>query len=153
MRAPGRIPAGQVSSQIATTLDIMPTIAKLAGGKIPTDRVIDGHDITSIIHGEPGAESPTEVFFYYVRETLHAVRVGKWKLHVPHPQDTFWERFYRTGDYLAFDEPLLYDLEADIGETTNVADANPNIVAELMQHINFARTDIGDTNQIGINAR
>jgi len=153
MRAPGRIPSGQVSSEIATTLDVMPTIIKLAGGTVPTDRVIDGHDISAIIHGEEDAESPTEAFFYYVRENLHAVRVGKWKLHVPHPLDTFWERFYRTGDYFLITQPLLYDLEADIGETTDVSAANPSIVNELMEHINFARTDIGDTNQIGINAR
>ena len=134
-------------------MDVMPTITNLAGGDVPTDRVIDGNDITEIIHGVPNAEGETEVFFYYVRETLHAVRSGKWKMHVPHALDTFWERFYRTGDYFLITDPLLYDLENDIGETTNVADANPDVVAELMQLIQFARTDIGDFNQIGANAR
>ena len=153
MWAPGRIPSGQVCNKFATTMDVMPTITNLAGGDVPTDRVIDGNDITEIIHGVPNAEGETEVFFYYVRETLHAVRSGKWKMHVPHALDTFWERFYRTGDYFLITDPLLYDLENDIGETTNVADANPDVVAELMQLIQFARTDIGDFNQIGANAR
>ena len=153
MWAPGRIPSGQVCDKVATTMDVMPTIANLAGGNVPTDRVIDGNDITEIIHGEPDAEGETEIFYYYVRETLHAVRAGKWKMHVPRALDTFWERFYRTGDYIPITEPLLYDLENDIGETTNVAGANPEVVAQLMLLIQAARTDIGDFNQIGVNAR
>lgn len=153
MWAPGRIPSGQVCDRVATTMDVMPTIANLAGGNVPTDRVIDGNDITEIIHGNPDAEGETEVFYYYVRETLHAVRAGKWKLHTPRALDTFWERFYRTGDYIPINQPLLYNLDNDIGETTNVAGANPEVVAELMQLIQAARTDIGDFNQIGVNAR
>ena len=50
-------------------------------------------------------------------------------------------------------EPVLYDLESDVGETTNVADAHPKVVATLMQHIEFARKDIGDGDRIGENAR
>lgn len=153
MWAPGRIPAGQVSSEIATTLDILPTFTKLAGGTVPTDRVIDGHDISPILHGVPGAVSPTEAFYYYVRDSLHAVRVGQWKLHVPHEQDRFWERFYRDGDFIEVTEPLLYNLDNDIGETTNVAAAHPEVVARLMKYIEFARKDIGDGDRIGENAR
>ena len=108
MWAPGRIPAGQVSKEIATTLDILPTFTELAGGAIPTDRVIDGHDISDLIHGVKGAVSPTKAFYFYVRENLRAVRVGKWKLHVPHKPDEFWERFYRDGDYFEITEPVLY---------------------------------------------
>ncbi|MDF7806417.1 sulfatase [Pontiellaceae bacterium B12219] len=151
--APGRIPAGQVSDEIATTLDILPTFAALAGGTVPADRVIDGHDISDLIHGVPGAESPTKAFYYYVRETLHAVRVGKWKLHVPHAQDEFWKRFYRDGDCIEVTEPMLYDLENDIEETKDVAARHPEVVEELMKYIEFARKDIGDGDQIGENAR
>lgn len=151
--APGRIPAGQVSSELVTTLDILPTFTKLAGGTVPADRVIDGHDVSPILHGVPGAESPTEAFYYYVRDHLHAVRVGQWKLHVPHEQDRFWQRFYREGDYLEVTEPLLYNLDNDIGETTNVAKAHPEVVERLMQYIEFARKDIGDGDRVGENAR
>ncbi len=151
--APGRIPAGQVSDEIATTLDILPTFTRLAGGTLPADRVIDGHDITPLIHGVPGAKSPTTAFFYYVRNTLQAVRAGKWKLRVPHPQDTFWQRFYRDGDYFQVTSPMLYDLESDIGETTDVAAAHPEVVARLMKQIEFARKDIGDGERVGENAR
>ena len=153
MWAPGRIPAGQVSDEVATIMDVMPTLARLAGSSAPADRVIDGHDISPIIHGVPDAKSETEAFFYYIRETLHAVRVGKWKLHVPRESDEFWERFYRTGDYIEVTAPLLYDLENDIGETTDVSASHPEIVAELLEYIEFARNDIGDFNIIGENAR
>ena len=153
MWAPGRIPSGQVSAEIATTLDIMPTFAKLAGAAVPTDRVIDGHDIGDLIHGVSGVKSPTKAFYFYIRESLRAVRAGKWKLHVPHKPDEFWQRFYRDGDYMKITEPVLYDLESDVGETTNVADAHPEVVATLMQHIEFARKDIGDGDRIGENAR
>ena len=153
MWAPGRIPAGQVSEEIATTMDIMPTFTKLAGGTIPTDRVIDGHDVSDLIHGVKHATSPTKAFYFYVRQNLRAVRIGKWKLHVPHKPDEFWERFYRDGDYFEITEPVLYDLENDLAETTNVAAEHPEVVASLMQYIESARTDIGDGDQIGENAR
>lgn len=153
MWAPGRIPAGQVSTEIVTTMDIMPTFANLAGAAVPADRVIDGHDISDLIHGASDAKSPTKAFYFYVRENLRAVRVGKWKLHVPHKPDEFWQRFYRDGDYIEISEPVLYDLESDVGETTNVADAHPEVVANLMKHIEFARKDIGDGDRIGENAR
>lgn len=151
--APDRIPPGQVSAEVATTFDIMPTFTKLAGGTLPTDRVIDGHDISDLIHGVIDAKSPTKAFYYYVRENLRAVRAGKWKLHVTHKPDEFWQRFYREGDYIEITEPHLYDLENDIGETTNVAAGHPEVVASLMKHIEFARKDIGDGDRVGENAR
>lgn len=133
MWAPGRIPRGQVSSEIATTMDIMPTFTRLAGATVPADRVIDGHDIRDLIHGVSSAKSPTKAFYFYIRESFRAVRVGKWKLHVPHKPDEFWQRFYRDGDYIEISEPVLYDLETDVGETTNVADNHPEVVANLMK--------------------
>ncbi len=48
---------------------------------------------------------------------------------------------------------MLYDLDNDIGETTNVSASNPSVVSELMNHINWARNDIGDGVTIGVNAR
>ena len=153
MWAPGNIPAGQVYDDVAATLDIMPTFVTLAGGKIPTDRVIDGHDISHVIHGQTDAASPTEAYYYYVRNTLHAVRMGNWKLHVPHKQDEFWKRFYRTGDYIKIAEPLLYNLEEDVAETTNLAAQHPEVVERLMKQVVFARKDIGDYNVFGENAR
>ncbi len=85
VRWPGRVPAGTVTPLLATGMDFLPTFARLAGATLPTDRVLDGHDISSLLTGEQTvANSPYERFFYYRSGELQAVRSGKWKLHVPH---------------------------------------------------------------------
>ncbi|WP_372796915.1 sulfatase [Pontiella sp.] len=153
MRAPGRIPAGAVCDEITSTQDLMPSLAKLAGATVPDDRVIDGCDITALMHGVADAATSREAFYYYVRNDLHAVRVGKWKLHVARDADSTWARYYRDGDLFDIPAPMLFDLEADIGETNNVAAAHPSVVSNLLEYIEFARTDIGDGDLIGQNAR
>ena len=87
MRWPGKIPAGTVCSEVATIMDLLPTLAHLAGAKVPTDRVIDGKDIRPLITAQPGAKTPYEAFFYHTAQgQLAAVRSGKWKLHVKVPR-------------------------------------------------------------------
>lgn len=110
---PGRIPAGKVCRELCSTIDLLPTFARLAGAHVPTDRVIDGRDIWPLMAGEPGAKSPHESFFYYSGTNLDAVRSGKWKLR----------RVKKSTE--------LYDLEADVSEKTNVAETHPEIVARL----------------------
>ncbi len=144
-RWPGRIPAGRTCREMAATIDILPTFARLAGAQVPTDRIIDGKDITSLLFGERGAMSPHDAFFYYWHYELHAVRSGKWKMILPHN----WPRKEDTV-------PLsLYDLETDIGETTNVADQYPSVVKRLMARVERMRGDIGDqlTGATGKNRR
>ena len=84
-RWPGKIPAGIVRDDVTTMMDILPTVAHLAGTHPPDDRVIDGFDILPILTNEPNAESPYDErgFFYYYREQLQAVRSGPWKLYLP----------------------------------------------------------------------
>ena len=113
MRWPGRIPAGSVCRELCSTIDLLPTFARLAGARVPTDRVIDGSDIWPLMAGEPGAKSPHDAFFYYRGTNLEAVRSGKWKLR----------RVKKSTE--------LYDLEADVGEKINVAERHPEIVARL----------------------
>lgn len=153
IRAPGKIPAGSQSNAVMSTMDIMPTFAKLAGTAAPTDRVIDGKDIRDLIHGVAGAKSPTKAFFYYRRTRLDAVRSGKWKLHRAEPADKLWANYSKAEDAVEITEPLLFDLDADIAESKNVAAEHPEVVAELMQLIEKARVDIGDQDRIGANAR
>ena len=153
VRAPGRVPAGTTSDTLASTLDILPTLAKLAGSAAPTDRVIDGHDITALLHGKPGAITPGNEFFYYGHTRLCAVRSGRWKLHLPRPVDERWAVFLQPAESAAVTEPLLYDLEADLGERTNVAASNPQVVARLLTLAEKARADIGDFDRVGANAR
>jgi arylsulfatase A-like enzyme len=82
IRWPGHVPENSVCNELATGMDIMPTLARMAGAEVPGDRIIDGHDINSLINGEPGSKTSYEAFFYYKQNDLEAVRCGKWKLHI-----------------------------------------------------------------------
>ena len=123
-RWPGKIPAGSVCSEVAGTIDVLPTFAKLAGAAVPTDRTIDGKDIWPLLSGEKGAKSPHEGYFYFRGNRLEAVRSGKWKLRLPPKQ--------RRRKQPSTDVPgQLYDLTADISEKTNVAAKHPDVVQRL----------------------
>jgi arylsulfatase A-like enzyme len=112
MRWPGKIPAGRVCREVCGTIDLLPTFAKLAEGEVPPDRMIDGKDIWPLMSGKPGAESPHKAYFYYRGNNLEAVRSGKWKLRSRKKTE-------------------LYDLQADISETNNVAAEHPGVVKRL----------------------
>jgi len=110
---PGKIPAGSVSSEIMTTTDVLPTVAKLTGQSVPTDRIIDGKDVSDILLGKPSAKSPHETLYY----ENDGIRQGQWKLvHYRVKADWFTE---------------LYDLEADLGERNNIADQYPDRVETM----------------------
>ena len=157
MRAPGRIPAGTVCDEMATTMDILPTLAKLAAAETPTDRVIDGRDISGLMHGEKSAAGATRAFFYYQHTHLQAVRSGKWKLHLPRPANPpwtpNWARHIKAEDVFDVDKPMLFDLENDIGERHDVAAKNGDVVTRLLKLADDARSDIGDYNRVGTGAR
>jgi arylsulfatase A len=158
MRWSGRIPAGAVSDELATAMDLFPTIAGLTGAEIPTDRIIDGKDIWPLMSGTTGATSPHDAFFYYAGRQLQGVRSGRWKLHVPHGYASIEGAELATpsfqGTYAEAEIGLsLFDLDADIGETSNVADAHPEVVERLMELIEHARDDLGDGRTEGRNVR
>lgn len=153
IRAPGKIVAGSTSDAITSTMDLLPTFASLAKTSAPTDRTIDGNNIRDLIHGVGRAERANDAFFYYRRTRLEAVRSGKWKLHRSRPIDSTWERFSKAEDAAAITKPLLFNLNTDIGETTNVASAHPEVVSRLMKLMAEAAADIGDEDRIGENAR
>jgi len=149
MRMPGKIPAGTVCNEPASTMDILPTVANLTGAKLPAHR-IDGKDIWPLITGVPGAKSPHEAFFYYRGFALEAVRSGKWKLHLPHSYRTLAGRQGGTGGQPAQYEqgnigPALFDLASDIGEQHDVSARHPAIVKRLMALVDEMRQDLGDS--------
>jgi arylsulfatase A-like enzyme len=152
---PGAIPAGTTNAEIARTLDFLPTFAKLAGAELPTGRIIDGKDITPLIHGLPDAKSPSNSFFYYSQTQLMAVRLGDWKLHLPRTTNVAekWNIYTEDKDIVDHSKPLLYNLKDDKGETSNLAAEHPEIVSKLTALANSARADIGDYNTIGKGAR
>jgi arylsulfatase A-like enzyme len=129
MHWPGTLPEGVECDEVSTSMDFLPTLVGLAGGTVPDEPTIDGKDIFNLMRGDPQARSPHEAFFYFHWGRLEAVRAGKWKLHV------------RKRDE---EVRLLYDLEADIGETTDRSEAHPEVVQRLEGLIAEMRPRLGD---------
>ncbi len=148
VRWPGRIPAGSRCDEIATAMDLLPTCARLARAALPDDRIIDGRDIWPLIRGQPEARSPHEAFYYYYMDQLQAVRRGPWKLHLP-----LDARRVDLNRGVAPAEMALYNLDADIGETHNVAAAHDDVVHRLLALAEAARDDLGDGPRAGKNQR
>ncbi|WP_166829849.1 sulfatase family protein [Thalassoroseus pseudoceratinae] len=146
---PGVVPAGTVCDEIATTMDLLPTFAHLAGTQPPQDRVIDGHDISDLITGEANAKTPYEAFYYYQQEQLQAVRSGEWKLFLP--LDSWQSHPHFSKNRPA--KPLLFNVAKDMGCDKNVASEHPEIVARLTKLAEEARQELGDTNRPGAGAR
>ncbi|QDU87279.1 Arylsulfatase [Pirellulimonas nuda] len=149
-RWPGHIPAGSTCDELATTMDLLPTVAGLIGAEVPADRVIDGRDIWPLLSGEPDARSPHDAFYCYYGGELHAVRDRRWKLHVPHAYRTMGGRPGGAGGSPAEYQQAkigqsLYDLKADPGETVDVAAEHPDVVKRLQGFAEKARRDLGDT--------
>ena len=128
VRWPGTIPAGKSNNELMTTMDLLPTFARLAGAEVPTDRIIDGKDILPTLIGKP--VTPHKAFFYHRGRTLTAVRSGNWKLHTKNGQPS-----------------ELYDLANDIGEKQNVIKSHPDIVASLNNRLKLFAEDIADNNR------
>ncbi len=146
MRWPGKIPEGLVQDELVTAMDILPTVAKLAGTRPPRDRIRDGKDIWPLMSGQDGAKTPHEAFYYYRDERLQAVRSGPWKLHVYRPE---W------GNSAGNRKPLLFHLGNDIGEQNDIAADHPDVVKHLQALAERAREDLGDavTGRKGANVR
>jgi arylsulfatase A len=144
VRWPGHVPAGATCAELCTTMDLLPTLARLAGTAPPTDRILDGKDIGPLLTAVPGARSPHEAFYYYYLEQLQAVRSGRWKLHLPLPAK--WQNFRGITKP---SQAELYDVESDLGETRNVAAAHPDVVARLLALAERARQDLGDVGRPG----
>lgn len=169
MRWPGRVPAQRVSDEPFMGIDLLPTLTELAGGKHPTLK-IDGQSVKGLLLGDTGAKSPHEALFFYAGSELHAVRGGKWKLHFAHPYLTTsaepgrggkpsnWGKnkplsitqsgmdgiASRHGQSVEQLELSLFDLNADPGETKNLARKHPDIVARLSQLAEPIRAELGD---------
>jgi len=111
---PAQIPAGRVCREVATTMDVLPTLAAVTGGSLPSSIVLDGHDMRELLVASGSAKSKTEQFLYYTSNgELHGIRRGPWKLKF---------------------EPIeLFQIEHDVSEQWNVADQHQDLVAELRE--------------------
>jgi len=129
-------------------MDLLPTFAHLAGTAPPSDRIIDGKDIRTLLERPEVSQTPYDVFYYYYMGQLQAVRSGRWKLHLPLEEKRHgWHR-------PPINEPgRLYDLVSDPAESTDMIQEHPNVVARLLALAERAREDIGDGDSSGKNQR
>jgi len=123
---PGTIPAGTECDEVAATIDVLPTLAKLCGGELP-ERKIDGHDIWPLMSGAEDAASPHDA--YVLMHGPGAVRSGKWKFY-PWQEGRGGRRNQGQADE-SKPKVQLYDVVADVSEKNNVAEEHPEVVARL----------------------
>ena len=145
-RWPGRIPAGGMCNELSSTMDFLPTFAALSGGLLSANK-IDGHDITPLLTGTKGAASPYEVFYYYRRRQLQAVRWGDWKWHLP-LANTFpnWTTANQKGRGRS---GKLVNLKTDLAEKVDVTAANPKVMVKMRELVAQAEATMGNEDRQG----
>ena len=150
MRWPDRIPAGSVCSEPVMTIDVLPTVAGVIGGELPSHH-IDGKDVWRLVTSQAGARSPHEAYyFYYHNNHFEALRSGRWKLHFPHKyrsmigRDGGEDGIPGKYNYGVKTEVALFDLQEDVSESRNVADYHPEVMERLLELAEAMRADLGD---------
>ena len=154
-RLPGRIAKGRVCGGIASTMDLLPTIAKLCGATLP-EAPLDGIDIWPMLSGK--AQSiDREALLYFDDVHLQCARWRQWKLHVARYNSAAYSPAPPQGrQNLPLASPELYNLLEDPEESYDVAPGNPKIVAEILARITRQmgtfpdpiRKDYEDTKQV-----
>ena len=171
MRWKGTIPAGTVCSEMVSAMDLLPTIAHLIGTSLSEDRPIDGRNIEPLMVGSAGAQTPHEALYFYAGTELQAVRAGDYKLHYRHRYLTTAAEPGRGGfpsnhgklaplsitssglegiasrhGYRVVETPkALFHLKKDPGETTNILDQHPEVVAHIDSLAEKMRNELGDS--------
>ena len=149
VRWPGVLPTDREVDTPAMAIDIFPSLAQLVDAELP-DHPIDGKNIWPLITGESDQSPQEAYYFYYNHNELHAMRSGKWKLHFPHGYRTMiGQEPGKDGmpgkyDYSIKTGLELYDLEADISESTDVAADHPGVVDRLSRMADAMRAELGD---------
>ncbi len=149
IRWSGKIPGGLVSNQLASTIDLLPTIAKLAGAPL-SDKKIDGIDLGEILKGNLQASPRKNFLYYYRKNSLEAIRRDNWKLVFQHPSRSYLDQapgidgFPGASPENIMMNEALYDLRRDPGERYDVQAYFPEIVKELKALADLAREDLGD---------
>lgn len=149
MKWPAHIPEGIICNKLASTIDILPTMAVLTNSPLP-EKKIDGVNILPLLMGDENANPRQSFLYYYRKNSLEAVRKGDWKLVFAHPGRTYIgfnpgvDGFPGgTNENFPYEEGL-YDLRRDPGERFDVKEYYPEVVAELKKLAEEAREDLGD---------
>ncbi len=154
---PQTIAPNQVCADPVATVDILPTLvnlipaARMPPEMVGDDRVIDGRDIRSLFlqgtKSDYDADHRVIPFYEIGERSLHAVRIGKWKMIYPHSNHIIAEPGMdgKYGKYGMEDYPkALYDMRADPGESTDVQHKYPEVVKMIDRLADSVRQDLGD---------
>jgi arylsulfatase len=137
IRWPGKIAAGGVSDEIVHEMDLFPTLARIAGGEVPKDRVIDGVDISEFLLGKT-KKSGREGFIVYMGNDIFGVKWRDWKLH-------FKEQSGWNGVLREYTMPRLYNLMNDPQERDDVLFPHTWVpkaaLVQLTEHIVSLKTN------------
>lgn len=124
---PGVIPPKTVVREPASTLDVFPTLMQLTGGKVPTDRSMDGRDISPLLLNNRKKISPFEFLYSFSDNKPSAIRMGPWKLHI-----RIGSQLSDKYGFTASEEtPLLFQVEHDLGERIDRAAEQPELVKKM----------------------
>ncbi|MBA7547824.1 N-acetylgalactosamine-6-O-sulfatase [subsurface metagenome] len=150
LKWPGKTPEGVICNKLSCTIDILPSLAEIVGAELPKHK-IDGISVTELWKGNFEVEPRKELYYYFGKNNLNAVREGNWKLVFPHTFSSYHAlpgndgkggpRIKATVDALE-----LYNMMRDPGEEYNVIDLYPEIVEELQEVAAKARKELGDLN-------
>ena len=145
----GVIPAGKVMNQLASTIDVLPTIAAMTNTQLP-ERKIDGVNLLPLLQGDLTQTPRSEFYYYYRKNSLEAVRKDNWKLVFEHPSRSYLNQVPGKNGFpgLSPEDVMmpkaLYDLRRDPGERYDVQKEFPEIVKMLESIAEKARTELGD---------
>ncbi|XP_074763667.1 steryl-sulfatase isoform X3 [Athene noctua] len=152
LRWPGVVKAGAYIDEPTSNMDIFPTIVKLAKAQLPSDRIIDGHDLMPLLQGKV-TRSKHEFLFHYCNAYLNAVR---WH---PGNSESVWKVFFFTpnfspedsngcydshvcfchGGFITWhDPPLLFDLSRDPEEKVPLTPETESRFYEILRVIHLA---------------
>lgn len=124
---PGNVKPGMVS-KMGSTLDLLPTLSKLAGVALPLDRQLDGYDLSGVWKGKE--ETPRNEMFFYHATKLFAARKGSYKLYfMKNNPDGYPEKIE------TLDKAQLFNLSIDPSERFDIADKNPEIIEEIFKMV------------------
>ena len=147
---PGTIPAGTVSDELMSMMDLLPTFASIAGQTLPDDRLIDGMNVRDALLGSGSSRSPRRELYYYQQDELQAVRVGAWKLFVPLDEPS--RRHPHFGE-IDSGRPMLFNVIDDPASQVDLSGSRPEIVARLVEVAERARSELGDRGRSGSGQR
>jgi arylsulfatase A len=133
---PGQIPAGTTCDRIAGNIDVLPTLAKLVGADLPAGRVVDGRDISPLLSDPKGSPARDTHLYFTAGQTVAAIRQGDWKLFLTAPTANGKGKKAKKNaaetPSAAPAGPVLYNLATDPGETSDLAQKEPDVVAQLL---------------------